>query len=81
MAIISMRGLDHIQVSAFTWTPHRPQYRISLSWDLLDWITVEGKILCSFTDFITTRELSGPLYISPNIYHTQVTEYSLQQIQ
>ena len=74
---MSPGGLDDVQVRAFSWT----HYRISLSWDLLYWITVEGRILCSFTNFITTPELSGPLYISPDIYHTQVTEYSLQQIQ
>ena len=38
---------------------------------------VEGKIHRSFTNFITTPELSGPLYISPDIYHTQITEYLL----
>ena len=38
---------------------------------------VEDKILCSFTNFITIPELSGPLYISPDIYHTQITEYLL----
>ena len=54
------------------------QYSIVLSSDLLAWIPVEGRIPCSFTNFITTPELSGPLYISPDIYHTQVTEYSLQ---
>ena len=77
MAIISMRGLDHIQVSAFTWTP---QYRIVLSWDFLAWILAEDRIFCSFTNFITTPELSGPLYITPGIYHTQITEYSLATI-
>jgi hypothetical protein len=77
MAYITMDGLDHVQVSAFSWTP---QYRIVLSWDLLGWISVEDRILCSFTNFITTPELSGPLYISPDIYHTQITEYSLETI-
>ena len=71
---ITIRGL---QVSAFPWTP---QYRIVLSWDLLAWISVEDRIPCSFTNFITTPELSGPLYVSPDIYHTQITEYSLQTI-
>ena len=74
---ISIRGLDNVQVSAFSWTPEE---RIVLSWDLLAWISVEDKIFCSFTNFITTRELSGPLYISPDIYHTQITEYSLETI-
>ena len=67
-------GLDPVQVSAFSWTP---QYRIVLSWDLLDWIAMEGRIPCSFAKFITTPELSGPLYISPDIYVTQITEYLL----
>ena len=66
--------LDHVQARAFSWTP---QYRIVLSWDLLAWILVEGRIPCSFTHFITNPELSGPLYISPDIYHTQITEYLL----
>ena len=70
-------GLDHVQASAFSWTP---QYSIVLSWDLLAWISVEGRIPSSFTNFITTPELSGPLYISPGIYHTQITEYSLETI-
>ena len=67
-------GHDHVQASAFSWTP---QYRIVLSWDLLAWVLVEGKMPCSFTNFITIPELSGPLFISPDIYHTQITEYLL----
>ena len=70
-------GLNHSQVSVFSYSS---QYTIVLSWELLPWISVEDRILCSFTDFITTPELSGPLYISPDIYHTQITEYSLQTI-
>jgi hypothetical protein len=69
---------DHVQVtSAFSRTP---QYTTVLSWDLLDWIWVEDRIPYLFTNFITTPELSGPLYISPDIYHTQITEYSLESI-
>ena len=68
---ITVGGLGHVQVSTYCPTP---QYRIVLSWDLLAWISVEGIIPCSFTNFITTPELSGPLYISPDIYHTQITE-------
>ena len=68
-------GLGHVQNAP--WTPH---YSIVLSWDLLAWIPVEDRIPCSFTDFITTPELSGLLYISPDIYHTQITEYSLETI-
>ena len=76
--IITIHGLDHrdVQVSTFSWTP---QYRIVLSWDLLAWMTVKGRILCSFTNFITTPELSSPLYICPGIYHSQITEYLLQK--
>ena len=71
---ITMAGLNHVQARAFFWAS---QYRIVLSWDLLSWILVEGRIPCSFTNFITNPELSGPLYISPDIYHTQITEYLL----
>ena len=67
-------GLDNIQATAIHWTP---QYRIVLSRDLITWILVEGKVLYSFTNFITVPELSGPLYLSPDIYHTQITEYLL----
>ena len=66
-----------VQVSAFSW--RLSQYSIVLSWDLLSWITVEDKILCSFTNFITTPGLSGTLYIIPGIYHTQITEYLLEK--
>jgi hypothetical protein len=67
-------GLDHVQAGAFSWNS---EYKVILSWDLLDCILVDGKIPCSFTNFITTPELSGPLYISADIYHTQITEYLL----
>jgi len=77
MTIITIRGLDYVQFKAVSRTP---QCRIVLSWDLLDWILVERRIPCLFTNFITTPELSGTLYISPDIYHTQITEYSLQTI-
>ena len=76
MTYITIGGLGN-QVSTLSWTP---QYRIALSWDLLAWITRENRIPYSFTDFFTTPELSGPLYISSNIYHTQITEYSLETI-
>jgi hypothetical protein len=71
----TIRELD-LQVSAFS------QYRMQvlLSSNLLPWLLVEGRIPYSFFNFITTPELSGPLYISPDIYHTQITEYSLQKI-
>ena len=67
--------LDHVQNAPWT-----PQYSIVLSWDLLVWISVEYRVPCSFTNFITTPELSGLLYISPDTYHTQITEYSLETI-
>ena len=75
MTYITMGGLDHVQFSDFS-----PQYSIVLPWDLLVWMSVKDRILCSFTNFITTPELSGPLHISPDIYHTQITEYSLGTI-
>jgi hypothetical protein len=53
---------------------------IQLSWKLLCFVSVEGKILSFFTDFITTPEISGPLYISPDVYYTQITEYSLETL-
>ena len=79
MTYITIGGLDDIQVQVITisWTP---QYRIALSWELLDWISEWDRIPRSFTKFITTPELSGDFYISPNIYHTQITEYSLETI-
>ena len=76
-------GKDDIQVSSWT-----PQYRIALSWDLLAWFSKENQfseeiqeIPCSLTGFITTPEISGPeFYIRSDIYHTQITEYSLEII-
>ena len=68
-------GIDNLQdSSAFSWPP---QYRIILSRNLLAWILEEGRISSSFTDFITTPEFSGPLYISADIFHTHITEYFL----
>ena len=78
LTYITMGGLDHSQVSAFPWTPHYAG-RIILSWELLGWITMEGRVPCSFTNFITTPDLSGPLHISPGIYHTQITEFLLEK--
>jgi hypothetical protein len=77
MMYISMGRFNHVQASAFSWTP---QCRIVPSWDLLTWISMDGRIPCSFTNFITTPEFSGPLFISPAIYHTQITGYSLETI-
>jgi hypothetical protein len=75
MAYISIGGV-HAQVSAF---PRTQQDRI-LSCDFLDWISAEGSIPCSFANFITTPELSGPFYTSPDNYHTQISEYLLLKI-
>ena len=75
---ITLRGLDHVQVSASSWSPN-PQYSIVISWDLLAWISVKDRIPYSFTNFITTPEFSGTLYISPDVYHTQITEYFLEK--
>ena len=69
---ITIDGFDHYRF--LNWIP---PYRIVLSCALLDWMTMDGKIPFSFTNFITTQDLSGPFYISPDIYHTQITEYSL----
>ena len=78
MSNITIHGLDPVP-DRFSWTP---QYSVVLSWDLLAWISVDGRIPCSFTNFITTPQLSGPvnLYIRPDIYHIQITEYLLQAI-
>jgi hypothetical protein len=53
---------------------------IRLSWELLCFVSVEGRILSSFTDFITTPEIPGPFYISQAVYHTQIAEYSLETL-
>ena len=70
-------GSDYVQAGAFSWTP---QNGIVLSCDLLKWITEMDSIPCSFTNFITTQELSGPFYISRDNYYTQITEFSLETI-
>ena len=75
MSCITLVGLARSRVSAWT-----PQHEIVLSRDLLGCITVEGRIPYSFTNFITTPEISGPFHISPDIYDTQITEYFLDQI-
>ena len=74
---ITMRGLDGLDDDQVNGTS---QDRTLLSSDLLCWITVEGRFPYFFTNFITTPELSGPLYISPDIYHSQITEYCLDAI-
>ena len=61
MSYIIMGGLDHVRVSAVSWTP---QYGTVLSWDLLDWILsagdmgVKDSIPYFFSNFITTPQLS-----------------------
>ena len=72
---ITAHGIDRVYFCSFYSTT---RYSIVLSWKLLKRMTMEGRIPFSFTNFITTQELSGPFYISPDIYHTQITEYSLQ---
>jgi hypothetical protein len=68
--------LDRVQVIASSSTT---QYKIVLSRPLLAWISMEGVIPFSFSNFITTSELSGPLYISPDNFHTQITEHFLEK--
>ena len=77
--IVTMDRLyPHYLSSQASWTWHSLQYGIVLSWDLLSrMISLENGIPCSF---ITTPELSGPLHISSDIYHTQITGYSQQLI-
>ena len=71
---ITIGGQDDIQASSWL-----PQYRIALSWNLITWFK-EG-IPRSLTEFITTPEISGPEFNIPSdIYHTQITEYSLETI-
>ena len=73
--IIIIRGLDHVQVSAFSCIPEE---KIVLSRDLLALISVEGRILCSFTNFITTRELFWPLVYQSGCVSYSNSEYSLE---
>ena len=74
---ITVDEFRYVQYRAFPWTP---RYRIVLSCALIKLMTMDGRIPFSFTNFITTQELSGPFYISPEIFHTQITEYSLLTI-
>ena len=69
ISYVTMAGLN--QPSSLT-----PEYKIVLSRHLLAWISgLWSKIPCSFTNFFTDPDLSGPMYISPDIYHTQITEF------
>ena len=72
------RPCEDIRLGDSSWTP---RYRTALSWELLDWFKFSEEIPRSFTEFITTPEISGPeFYIPSDIYHTQITEYSLETI-
>ena len=60
--------LEHGQLELFPFSS-TPQYTITLSWDSLAWISEkEDRILCSFTNFITSPDLSGSLCVVPDIY-------------
>ena len=75
---IIIDGFDYVRYRPFSWTL---RHKIVLSCALLTWMTMDGRIPFSFTNFITTQELSGRFYISPDIYHIQITEYSLLTFQ
>ena len=77
MTYITVTGLD---IPSLLIRISSPQHTLALSWDFLAWIPGEDRILCSLTNFVTTAELSGSFYISPDIYHTQITEYLLETI-
>ena len=80
LCIKSHEGNTYITMGGLvSWTPQFST-RIAISWHLLAWLSVDGRIPSSFTNFVTTPEFSGPPHISPDIYHTQITEYSLQTI-
>ena len=73
---IDGRPCEDIRLGDSSWTP---RYRTALSWELLDWF--RKGIPRSLTEFITTPEISGPeFYIRSDVYHTQITEYSLETI-
>jgi len=79
---VALGGLDHAVlltlVDPLSWNPC-PQYGITFCLSLLNWVVTSGGggVPYLFTSFITTPELSGPLYMSPDIYHSQITEYLL----
>ena len=73
------RLFKDIQRGDSSWTL---RYRTALSWELLTWFTFSEGIPRSLAEFITTPEISGPeFYIPSDVYHTQITEYSLETIQ
>ena len=78
ITIDGRRPFKDIRLGDSSWTP---PYRTALSWELLTWFTFSEGIPRSLAEFITTPEISGPeFYIPSDIYHTQITEYSLETI-
>ena len=75
--MVALNQPDYFRFNIYT---QPSQYKILLSWELLVLILMEDRIPSSFTHFITTPELSGSLYISPDVYHTLITEYTLEAI-
>ena len=76
ITFVGRRPFKDIRLGDSSWTP---RYRTALSWELIMWFKEE--IPHSFVEFITTPELSGSeFYIRSDIYHTQITEYSLETI-
>ena len=79
MTYITMDGRQPFKDIRLGDSSSTPRYRTALSWDLL--ALFSKGIPRSFTEFITTPEISGPkFYIPSDIYHTQITEYSLETI-
>ena len=77
ITIDGRRPFKDIRLGDSSWTP---RYRTALSWDLL--ALFSKGIPRSLAEFITTPEISGPeFYIPSDIYHTQITEYSLYSLE
>ena len=74
--IVTLNEPSHFNFSAYT---RPPPYRMLLFLGLASLDIGEGQNSL-FTHFIKTSELSGPLYISPDLYYTQSMEYSLEAI-
>jgi hypothetical protein len=70
MMTVTLNGSGGFDVSAYSWPP---QYRI-LSWDLLVWILVEGRIPSSFTLLQLQSYLdpcrSAPVFTTPRLRNT-----------
>jgi len=78
-----MDGLYQVQHKVGSFLSCNTHYEIALSRGLLNWVVTSGggvTVPYLFTNFITTPELSGPLYMSPDIYHSQITEYLLWKV-